>query len=139
MVYAKIEDAYYSTWRLLFNTYKNTFPKKVDYLYNTCLFLFRPKFINCYLDKIRHYRNVVTSQIEDCHILLKSKLEISMDDLFTIVTNINSLLWNQHQEYIIALGEVKNNTPMILKSVNNMIYQDLTPYITLFILLKIYK
>lgn len=39
--------------------------------------------------------------------VLKSKLGILIDDLFTIVINNKSLLWNQHYEYIITLREAK--------------------------------
>lgn len=122
MVYTKTENAYYSAWRLLSDIFKNTFTKKVDYLYNTWLLPYKQKFVKCYTDKICHYKNVVISQIEGGHTVLKSKLGISTGDLLTVMTNINSLLWNQHQEYIIALREAKNNTPMILKGANTMIY-----------------
>lgn len=93
------------------------------------------KFVKCYIDSIRHYGNVVTSREEGGHTVLKSKLGVSTGDLLTVVTNIDSLLRNQHQEYIIALGEAKNNTPMVLRG-NTVIYRDLTPYITPFALLK---
>ena len=76
---------------------------------------------------------MVTSRVEGGHTVLKSKLGISTGDLLTVVTNIDSLLRNQHQEYI------KNNTPMILKGPNTMIYRDLTPYVTPFALLKIHE
>lgn len=139
MVYAKTEDAYDSAWRPLSNTCKDTFPRKVDYLYNIWLFPHKKKFVKCYKDKIRQYGNVVTSQVEGGHTVVKSKLGISTGDLLTVVTNIDSLLRNQHQEYIIALGEAKNNTPMILKGTNTTIYRDLTPYVTPFALLRIHE
>lgn len=131
VVYAKTQDAYNFVWRLLSDTYKNTFPKKVDYLYDTWLAPYRQKFVKCYTDTIRHYGNGVTSQVEGGHTVLKSKLGISTVNLLIVVTNIDSLLRNQHQEYIIALGKARNNTPMVLKGANTMIYRDLTPYITL--------
>ena len=139
VIYAKTENAYYSVWRLLSDTYKNIFSKKVDYLYNTWLVSHKQKFVKCYTDKIRHYGNVVTSRVEGGHTVLKSKLGISTGDLLTVVINIDSLLRNQHQEYIIALGEAKNNTLMILKGANTTIYRDLTPYVTPFALLRIYE
>lgn len=93
--------------------------------------------MKCYTDKVRHYGNVVTSRAEGRHIILKFKLGISTGDLLTVVTNIDFLLWNQHQEYIIALGEARNNTAMILKGANITVYQDLTPYVTPFALCRI--
>lgn len=72
------------------------------------------------------------------HTILKSKLGVFIGELFTVVTNIDFLLWNQHQNYIIALGEAKNNTPIVLNGGNTIIYRDLTPYITLFALFKIH-
>lgn len=97
----------------------------------------RQKFVKCYTDLVTHYGNVVTSQVEGGHTVLKSKLGISTGDLLTVVTNIDSLLRNQHQEFVIALGEAENNTPMILKGANTMIYRDLTPYITPYALLRV--
>ncbi len=137
IVYAKSEAEYTSTWTRLSDTYKSTFPRKVDYLQTTWLTPHRQKFVKCYTDLVTHYGNVVTSQVEGGHTVLKSKLGISTGDLLTVVTNIDSLLRNQHQEFVIALGEAKNNTPMILKGANTMIYRDLTPYITPYALLRV--
>ena len=81
---------------------------------------------------------MVTSRVEGGHTVLKSKLGVSTGDLLTVMTNIDSLLQNQHQDYIIALGEARNNTLMVLKRANTIIYRDLTPYITPFALLKIH-
>ena len=81
---------------------------------------------------------IPTSRVEGGYTVLKSKLGVSTGDLLTIVTNIDSLLRNQYQEYIIALGEATNNTPMVLKGGNTVIYRDLTPYITHFALIKIH-
>ena len=55
------------------------------------------------------------------------------------MTKIDFLIKNQHQEYIIVFKKAKNNMPMILEGANITIYRDLTPYITLFTLLKIYQ
>lgn len=60
--------------------------------------------------------------LEGGYTVLKSKLGIFIGDRLTVVINIDSLLRNQHQEYIIALGEARNNTPMVLKEANTMIY-----------------
>ena len=139
MVYAKIQDVYDFACRLLLDTYKNTFPKKVYYLSNTWLLPHRQKFVKCYINKICHYENVVTFQVEGRHTVLKSKLGISTGDLLTVVTNIDFLLWNQDQKYIIALEKARNNISMILKGANITIYQDLTPYVTLFALFRIHE
>lgn len=139
VVYAKTQEAYDSAWKELSERYKGSFPKKVDYLQNTWLTPHKERFVKCYTDKIRHYGNVVTSRVEGGHTVLKSKLGISTGDLLSVVTSIDSLLQNQHQEYIIALGEAKNNTLMILKGANTSVYRDLTPYITPFALLRIHE
>lgn len=99
----------------------------------------RQKFVKYYTDLVTHYGNIVTSRVEGGYTVLKSKLGISTGDLLTVVTNIDSLLQNQHQEFVIALGEAKNNTPIILKGANTMIYQDLTPYITPYALLRVHE
>lgn len=82
---------------------------------------------------------MITSQIESGHTVFKSKLGIWTGDLFTVVTNIDFLLWNQYQEYIIALGKARNNISMILKGANITIYQDLTSYVTPFALVRIHE
>lgn len=60
--------------------------------------------------------------LEGGYTVLKSKLGIFIGDRLPVVINIDSSLRNQHQEYIIALGEARNNTPMVLKEANTMIY-----------------
>lgn len=77
--------------------------------------------------------------LEGGYTVLKSKLGIFIGDRLTVVINIDFLLRNQHQEYIIALGEARNNTPIVLKGANTMIYRDLTLYITPFALPRIHK
>lgn len=49
-----------------------------------------------YTDKICHYENIVTFWIKNKYIVLKSKFRIWIDNLFTILTNIDFLLGNQH-------------------------------------------
>lgn len=49
-------------------------------------------FIKCYINKIYHYKNVITYQIENRHIVLKSNLRILTSNFLIIVTNINFLL-----------------------------------------------
>lgn len=121
-VYAKFEVEYTSAWTYLSDTYKSTFSRKVHYLQTTWLTPHRQKFVKCYTNLVTYYGNDVTSRVEGGHTVLKSKIGISTGDLLTIVTNINSLFRNQYQQFVIALGEAKNNTPMILKSANTMIY-----------------
>lgn len=99
----------------------------------------KQKFVKCYTDLVTHYGNIITSRVEGGYTVLKSKLGISTGDLLTVVISIDSLLRNQHQEFVIARGEAKNNTPMILKGANTMMYRDLTPYIALFALLRVHK
>lgn len=60
--------------------------------------------------------------MESRHTILKSKLGIFTGDILLVVTNIDFVLQNQHQEYIIVLGKVKNNILIILKEVNTSIY-----------------
>ena len=69
---------------------------------------------------------MITLQIAGRYIVLKSKLGVSTSNFFTIIISINSLVQNQHQEYIIVFGEAKNNILMVLKRGNTVIYQDLT-------------
>lgn len=138
VVYAKSEEAYDSAETCLSNTYKDAFSTKMDYLQNTWFIPHQQRVVKCYTNSIRHDGNVVTSRVEGGRIVLKSKVGVSTGDLLTVVTHIDSLLQNQHQEYIIALGEARNNTPMVLKGGNTIIYRDLTPYITPFASLKLY-
>lgn len=90
------------------------------------------------MNSIWYYKNVITLQVEEEYIILKFKLGVSTGDLLYVMINIDFLLWNQHQKYSIVLGKTKNNTSIVLKRGNTIIYQDLTPYITLFALFKIH-
>lgn len=59
IVYAKTQNEYNFTQRLLSNTQKNTFFKKVDYLFNIWLLSLRQKFVKYYTNKISYYKNIV--------------------------------------------------------------------------------
>lgn len=100
--------------------------------------IYPTKFVQYYIDSIRYYENIVTSLVERGHIVLKSILGVWICDFLTIVTNIDFILQNQHPEYIIALGKTINNMLMIFKRGNIVVYQDLIPYITPFVLFKIH-
>lgn len=67
--------------------------------------------------------------IKKRHLVYKSKIGIFISDLIIIMININFLLQNQHQKFIIALDKAENNTFMAFKEGNTMIYQDFTSYL----------
>ena len=119
--------------------YKSIFLWKFDYLQTIFLTPYGQKFVKYYKNLVIYYGNVVISQLKKGHKVLKSQLGISTSNFFIIVTNINFLQWNQHQNFVIALKEVKNNTFIILKVANIMIYQDLTSYIISYVLFNIHK
>lgn len=48
-------------------------------------------FVKCYTNLVTFYKNIVTSQIKNGHRILKPKHGISIDDIFTIITNIHFL------------------------------------------------
>ncbi len=68
----------------------------INYLYDTYIRNYRRRFIKCYTNQVLHFDTTVTSRGEDEHAVLKRQLESSIDDLKTVMNEINLLLINEH-------------------------------------------
>jgi hypothetical protein len=66
---------------------------------------YRRRFIKCYTNQVLHFDTTMTSRDEDSHAILKQQWSKFIDDLKTIVNNINLMLINELQNYRIALDD----------------------------------
>lgn len=135
VVYSKTEEEYDINWDALNDAYSTEHPMEVQYLIDTWLGPYKRKFVKVYVDKILHFNNTVTSRVEGGHAVLKHQLGFSTGDLKKVVDNIDLLIKNQHQEYVIKLNEAKIRFPTRLRK---PFYSDVRAHITPFALLKIH-
>ncbi len=68
----------------------------------------------------------MTSRDENEHVVLKRQLEISKNDLKTMIKNIDLLLINEHHNYLLKLNDDKMRFFMKLRK---SIFQQISSYI----------
>ena len=61
MMYASFKSKYQRLWDKINNTYNLTYPKLMNYLYETYIRDFRCYFIECYINKVLHFNTTVMS------------------------------------------------------------------------------
>jgi hypothetical protein len=73
-----------------------------------------------------HFEITVSSRDEKKHSMLKRQLESSIDDLKTMINEINLLLMNEYHNYLLKFEEAKMRLSMKL---NKSIYQRLIAHV----------
>ena len=136
VVYSKTEEEYEVNWDALNDAYSHDHSAEVQYLVDTWLAPYKRKFVKAFVDKVLHFDNIATPRVEGGHAVLKHQLGFSTGDLKTVVDNIDLLLKNQHQEYVIKLDEAEMRFPTRLR---RPLYSDVRAYITPFALLKVHS
>ena len=66
----------------------------MNYINDKFIRFYKKKFVKCWTDKFRHFNNHATSRFESSHVKLKSALLNFIDDLKTVVNQLNLLLIN---------------------------------------------
>ncbi len=56
---------------------------------------YRRHFIKCYINQVLHFDTTMTSRDEDFHAILKQQLSKFIDDLKTIINDINFMSINK--------------------------------------------
>jgi hypothetical protein len=95
MSYAAFEFEYRHLWNKFVNCYNLSHDECIDYLYEIYIRNYRRRFIKCYINQILHFDITMTSRDEDAHALSKRQLRKSIDDLKTIMNDINLMFINE--------------------------------------------
>ncbi len=127
MMYAHTKKEFWENWRFLTNKYHSSHEECVKYLLNTYITNHRQRFAKCYINKMLHFDITVSSRDEKEHAMLKRQLESSIDDLKTMINEINLLLMNEYHNYLLKFEEAKMRLSMKL---NKSIYQRLIVHVT---------
>jgi HJR/Mrr/RecB family endonuclease len=76
---------------------------------------YRRRFIKCYTNQVLHFDITMTSRDKDFSCRLKQQLSKFIDDLKTIMNDINLMLINELQNYRIALDDDRMHYLMKLR------------------------
>ena len=106
----------------------------MEYLLFIYIANYRQRFVRCYTNKIFHFETTTTSRNESEHAMLKRQLRSSIDDLKTVIDDINLMLMNEYQIHLISINEAKIKVPMILRK---SIFQNLIAHVISIVLRKI--
>ncbi len=133
MIYASSEKEFNKLWREFFIHYVS-YEHCVKYLTFIYIKNFRERFVTCFINKILHFEIIITFRDESDHVLLKRRFETSIEDLKTMINDVNLLLMNEYHNYLLKLKEQKVRYSLDL---HQQVYQQLRSYITHHALRKI--
>jgi hypothetical protein len=107
MMYAESEREYLQLWNEFSDRYNASHDECVRYLYDIYIRNYRRRFVKCYTNQILHFDITVTSRDEKAHAVLKRQLESFIDNLKTVIDEINLLLINEQRNYLIDINDAK--------------------------------
>ncbi len=134
IMYASFDRKYRQLWDQFVDRYNLTHDECIDYLYDTYIRDYRRRFVKCYINQVLHFDTTMTSRDESEHAVLKRQLKSSIDDLKTMMNEINLLLINEHHNYLIEMKEAKMRYFIELRK---FIFDQLTSFVTSTALWKI--
>jgi hypothetical protein len=103
----------------------------VKYLLSTYIINHRQRFAKCYINKMLHFDITISSRDERKHAVLKRQLNSSIDDLKTMIDEINFFLMNEYHNYFLKFEKTKIRLSIKLKK---SIYQRLIAHVTFYVL-----
>ena len=107
IVQIDFEDDFNIVWKVLKQQYRNTHMKKINYLKDTWLTHHRHRFCKVWTNLNTHFDILTISRVEDDHRVLKSILNIFIEDLLTIVDDIELFLNRQYETYTHKFAQKK--------------------------------
>jgi hypothetical protein len=107
VMYAESEQEYLRSWNEFFERYNSLHDECVKYLYDIYIRDFRCRFVKCYINQMLHFDITVTSRDERAHAVLKRQFESSIENLKTVMNEINLLLINEQHNYLIDINDAK--------------------------------
>ena len=68
---------------------------------------YRQRFVRCYTNRLLHFETITTSRNETGHAALKRQLKSSIENLKTMIDDINLMLMNEYQNHLIKFNEIR--------------------------------
>jgi hypothetical protein len=107
----------------------------LNYLNITYLRDYKRRFVRYFINQFLHFGITITFRGEKEHAALKRQLRESIENLKSVMNEINLLLINEHQNYLIAFDEIKMKFPRDLR---RSVFHQLAAYVTSYALRKIF-
>ncbi|OJD10243.1 hypothetical protein ACJ73_09873 [Blastomyces percursus] len=130
VVQAQTDEIFIEAWDKLKAEYKDDYPEVVRYIEKEWLTeSTKHHLLNLYTKEYFHLDNQASSRAEGAHAVIKRDLEISINDLLTVVQTLERTVNGQHQERKHELAAVRVARPIQLNStLFNSIVNKVSPY-----------
>ncbi len=132
IIYAFSKTQFWDEWDKMLNKYQQSHEECMTYL--TSLINHRRFFTRCYTNKLLHFETITTSRDEDAHFVLKRQLRTSIEDIKTMINDINLLLINEYTAYLMKINDDKIR---LLMKLRKSIFQNLAAFVIIYVLRKI--
>ena len=132
VIYVSSKKEFWTLWTSFIRKYNEN--ESMNYLVNIYIIDFRHHFVKAYINQMLHFDIISTSRDEERHSILKRQLESFIEDLKTIVDDIDLLLINELHNHLIVFDEAKIRYFLDLRK---LIYQQIALYIISFAIRKI--
>jgi hypothetical protein len=107
----------------------------MKYLINIYIVDFRERFVKTFISQILHFDIINISRDEDDHAILKRQLDVSIEDLKTMIKSIDLLLMN---EYINHTFVIENAKIRYFLKMKKSVYQLISLYVIHVVIRKIH-
>ncbi len=134
IMYVFSDQEYKHLWNQFIDRYNLSHNECINYLYDIYIKDYRRRFVKCYTNQMLHCDTTVTSRDESEHVVLKRQLKSSIDNLKTMMNEINSLFINEQHNYLI---EMKKSKMRYFIELRKFIFDSLTSFVTSTALWKI--
>jgi hypothetical protein len=131
IMYSSSEKKYSKTWRKFCQTYNSFHSNRVEYLKFIYINEFNHRFVKCFINWVLHFNTTTSSRDESEHAMLKRRLRSSIEDLKTMMNDINLLLINELHNHLLIVENAKIRFSMRL---NKLIFQQVASYVVLNVL-----
>jgi hypothetical protein len=134
-MYSFLKEEFWTSWIVFIEKHRVINSNEMKYLINIYIIDFRDRFIKIFINQMLHFDIIITSREKNAHAILKRQLNILIDDLKTIINEIDLLLINEYLNHIFV---IKNAKIKYFFELRLSIYQLITSYVIYVVIRKIH-
>jgi hypothetical protein len=136
IMYSSSEEEFWTSWIVFIEKHRVINSHEMKYLINIYIIDFRDRFIKIFINQMLHFDIIITSREKDAHAILKRQLNVSIEDLKTIINEIDLLLMNKYSNHTLVIENAKIRFSFELRL---SIYQLIASYVIYVVIRKIHS